>query len=130
MTEFGEAMAKFLDNRVGTFGITTDGHFRCGNTVYEDARIVSWTHTDPLGTFHHRQALVPCGEHTVSVAWGTHNYGENKGREGDTFDETPMSAEVAVMTEKGDFVPFDNGDDVKGHQSVGEVNALLASLRS
>lgn len=129
MTQFGEAMERLLDNRVGTFGITTDGYFRCGNKVYEDVRIFSRTHTDPLGTFYHRQAIVPCGEHTVSVAWGTHNYCENKGKEGDTFYESPMSAEVAVLDQRGKFIPFANGDDVKGYQSVGEVNALLASLR-
>lgn len=133
MSEFGETVGKFLDNRVGTFGVTEDGFFRCGNVVYGDARIVTLTHTDPLGTFYHRQALVPCGDHTVSVAWGSYNYGENNGVEGDAFNENPMSAEVAIWKNDNPkkFVRLsEQTDDVRGWQTVSEVNGIIGHVRT
>ena len=63
----------------------------------------------------------------VSVQFGKYHYCSSRhGEKRDSFMGLRCSnAEVAVMDSDGEFVPLQDGDDVKGWQSVSEVIALI-----
>ena len=65
--------------------------------------------------------------YSVSVQFGKHHYCSSRhGEDRDSWRGLQCGdAEVAVIDSDDEFVPFPDGDDVKGWQSVSEVIALI-----
>ena len=71
--------------------------------------------------------IVLNNNYTVSVQFSEHHYCSSRhGEQRDAvYGLVCSNAEVAVRDSDGEFVPLQDGDNVKGWQSVSEVIALI-----
>lgn len=78
--------------------------------------------TPPFYVDDHEFSITFENGYTVSVRVGPHNYCDSRPS---LCGRTADNAEVALIDQNGDFVPFNNGALVEGYQSPGEVLALI-----
>jgi hypothetical protein len=69
---------------------------------------------------------------TLSVMWGTNSYSANHDRDGmfssEPFLEACPDAEIAVYSETGEWVKFEDGDNVRGWCTPQEVAGVIEIL--
>ena len=93
---------------------------------------ISIKHTPASGKIvpdHNQIKIVFPNRYTVSIVYGASVYSTN--RVGSRFDNTILSddyatsVEIAILNPEGQFVPFKDGEDIKGFVPLADLFNIL-----